>query len=47
MYLHEMRKMAGDLAQGDAEAAKLLQHSDVSQTRMCNRTKDNKLAPVR
>lgn len=47
MYLRDMRKMASDLAEDDAEAAKLLQHSSVDLTRRHYRTAGAKLKPVR
>lgn len=47
MYLRDMRKRAADLAEDDAEASKLLQHSSVALTKKHYRTKATKLRPVR
>lgn len=47
MFLRDMRKLAGTLAGSDAEAAELLQHSDVRLTRRHYRTAVQRLKPVR
>ncbi len=47
MFLRDMRKRAGDLAESDEEASKLLQHSSVSVTRKHYRTKVARLKTVR
>jgi hypothetical protein len=47
MVLRDMRKRAADLAQDNAEASGLLQHSSVALTIQHYRTRATKLKPVR
>jgi hypothetical protein len=47
MFLRDMRKRAADLADDDADASKLLQHSSVSLTKKHYRTKGSELKAVR
>lgn len=47
MVLRDMRKRAADLAEDDAEASGLLQHSSVALTKRHYRTRATKLKPVR
>jgi hypothetical protein len=47
MVLRDMRKRAADLADDDAEASGLLQHSSVALTKKHYRNKATKLRPVR
>jgi len=47
MILRDMRKRAADLAEDDAQASGLLQHSSVALTRRYYRTKATQLKPVR
>jgi hypothetical protein len=47
MYLRDMRKRAADLADSDAAAQELLQHSSAGLTRKHYRTKAPKLKPAR
>lgn len=47
MLLRDMRKRASDLAEDDAEASALLQHSSVALTKRHYRTKATQLKPVR
>jgi site-specific recombinase XerC len=47
MYLRDMRKRASDLAASDEDAAKLLQHSNLSTTVKHYRSRAKRVVPVR